>query len=255
MTSCAYLASLIALIGVAVSIAAPSDAADDPAPPSAQPATSPFDAQLEEIDSRIATIDRLRATFRQTKKTPLLKKPVVSSGVILVKGDRLRWDTTEPAPSTLTTDPEQIRIYYPEAGVVEEYETEGDIRLLSGTPLPRLATLRQHFTVSELNVSEFSPQRDSKRYIAAELLPKEGDLSKYVKVARVLLDREVPCVSTLILTDLDGEVTEIEFSEVQVGVDITDEQISLFVPPGTLVSRPLGEKSRDELLPQPRPEQ
>ncbi len=256
MTWRANLAKMILLIGLAAPLAADTDPADDGASGSTQPDISSFNAKLEELDSRIAKIDRLRASFRQMKKTPLLKKPMVSTGVILVKGDRLRWDTTEPAPSTLTSDPELIRIYYPEAHVVEEYEAKGDIRLLSGTPLPRLATLRQHFTISELNVSEFDPQRDPKRYLAAELQPKAGDLAKHVKAARVVLDREVPCVSTLILTDHDGEVTQLDFTEVHVGIEITEDQITLAVPEGTRVSRPLGDKT-GEAPPaptQPRPE-
>ena len=80
--------------------------------------------QLDEIDQRVAKITSLRADFEQQKHTPMLKQPLVSAGSLMVKGDKVRWDTRTPRPTAMAISGGEIKIYYPEAQVVEIYKAE-----------------------------------------------------------------------------------------------------------------------------------
>jgi outer membrane lipoprotein-sorting protein len=238
----------MALVAAALGAAADGPVTESPPrspAPAPQVATDPgFEARLEAIDARIGQITQLRAEFEQRKRTPLLKRPIESSGKVLVKGDRLRWDTLSPAPSTLVTDASEIRIYYPDARVVEVYAVTGgagDLRLISGTPLPRLATLKAQFALRELDPVEVGGVADPAepgRWLALELTPNTPELRPHVESVRVLLDTTLPCVRRIVLTDPDRETTEIEFKNVQVSIEIRDEELKLVVPEGTRVSRP-----------------
>jgi len=203
--------------------------------------------QLDEIDQRVAKITSLRADFEQQKHTPMLRQPLVSVGNLLVKGDKVRWDTRKPQPSAMQISggssgiEGEIKIYYPDATVVEIYKAQGDLRELSGSPLPRIALLRRYFDFSKIDASDMGIKAgDDGRFIALELKPRTDDLKEHITSVRVLMDASVPCIKKLSMLDADGDRTEIEFKNVQINADIDDAALELKVPPGTRVSRPLG---------------
>ncbi len=63
-----------------------------------------FEAKLADIDARAGRIQDYTARFEQQKYTALLRKPLVSSGVVKVLGPVVRWDTEKPEPAVLHTD-------------------------------------------------------------------------------------------------------------------------------------------------------
>src|SRR5688572_9067005 len=89
------------------------------AQPASQPATAPAGvdpklwARMVEINQRGAQIEYLSADFSQEKFTPLLKRPLISTGKITVAGPRMRWDTVKPEPTIMLIGEKEVELYYP----------------------------------------------------------------------------------------------------------------------------------------------
>ncbi len=229
------------MIRVVATIAAGAVLSTPDQPPTARPVT-PLPPALVELDARIAEIHDLRAEFEQRKHTPLLKRPLVSRGTVVARSDRVRWDTESPRRSSLVADREEIRIYYPDERIVEVYTVAGDLRPFAGSPLPRLGDLTEYFDVSTIDPSGMADGPLPARSLAAQLLPRTPALKDAIASVRVLFDGAVPCVTRVVMTDPDGERTEIEFKEVRTNAGLPDSATELRVPPGTREVRPIGGK-------------
>lgn len=211
----------------------------------AQPATEPgiaLSPELAELDARIAAIRDLRAGFEQRKHTPLLKKPLLSRGTVSARQDRVRWDTQSPRRSSLVAAGDEIRIYYPDERVVEIYPAAGDLRQLAGSPLPRLRALTEHFDIRSIEPSDVGEGALPERPLALELRPRTPELKDAVASVRVLLDAAVPCVTRLVMTDPDGERTEIEFRSVRANTGVADSEFELELPERTREVYPIGRR-------------
>lgn len=207
----------------------------------AAPTTAPSDsrlwAKLDEIDSRAAKIQSLAADFEQKKFTALLRKPLVSSGRVRVRGSVMRWDTQKPEETVLYIDPREARVYYPRQKALEVYPLDSRLGELAASPLPRLAALRERFEFEQVPAADLDRSADARQFIALKLTPKEASLRQYVTQVRVLLDVKAAHIVVAEVTDGDGERTVLRFSRVQINPDLGD--LELKVPPGTRVSHPL----------------
>jgi hypothetical protein len=75
--------------------------------------------------------------------------------------------------------------------------------------------------------------------LAVWMQPIDPELRKYVDHVRVLLDSDRGLVLAFEMIDPDGEQTIIRFSNVQTGVNLSDDSLKLDAPDGTKVVRPL----------------
>ena len=195
-----------------------------------------FDELLADIDRRSAQISDLTATFEQQKFTALLRKPLTSTGVVRVKGAVSRWDTKKPEPAVLHADRREIRMYYPRQKVVEVYPIDRRLSELAASPLPRLAALRQHFTIER----HAGPAGGATaNQLPLRLLPKDDFLKEHVDEVRVVLDVATACVVSVEVLDADGDRTLIRFDGVKLNTGLKEADLSLEMPVGTRVSRPL----------------
>lgn len=237
------------LLASAACMAGQPPAASLPTRPTAVPAPhadgpgedARFLARLQAVDAAMARVADLRADFVQTRHTPLLKKPLVSTGVVLTKGDQARWDTATPRASSLRIGPRAIRIYYPADQLVEEYPVDEGFKHLAGTPLPRLSVLRANFEITRLEPKDVDASRANLPLLALQLTPTSERVRSHLASVRVLIDESVPSATMIVLTDADGEVTRIEFRNVTLNRGVRDEEIDPKLPAGVRVSRPLGE--------------
>ena len=218
-------------------VLAPRAAAADDAKP--QPADKDFAAMLDDIDRRAGRAADLAGRFRQEKHTALLKKPLVSTGRIRMKGSVVRWDTETPEPGVLHSDGREIRMYYPKQSTVEVYPIDRRLSDLAASPLPRLAVLRQHFKIEPLSKRESETPRDAATPIEIRLTPSETYLAEHVEEVRVTLDRPSACVTKVEMVDTDGDRTVIQFTDTRTNTGIKDGDLDLVLPQGTKVSRPL----------------
>ena len=221
----------ILAIALAVVASGVAGAADEP------PALR---AKLDDIDRRAAAVSDLSGRFRQEKFTALLKKPLVSSGRVRTKGAVVRWDTETPEPAVLHADGREIRMYYPKQSVVEVYPIDRRLAELAASPLPRLAALRQHFSIEQLT-SDQQPQaeRDDPNRLALRLVPTDEFLGEHVDEVRVTLDVAAAGVVRVEMDDADGDRTVIRFLDVKTNTGIKPADLELVLPAGTKVSRPL----------------
>ena len=73
---------------------------------------------------------------------------------------------------------------------------------------------------------------------------------------RVLIDAETACARNVEMTDADGDVTTITFTNIKTDTGVSDTDVKLVTPPGTTVSRPLeGGSPKAEPRPPPSPPQ
>ena len=194
-------------------------------------------AKLTEIDARAAKVRSLSADFEQQKFTALLRKPLISSGRVRVRGQVMRWDTIKPQASVLYIDAHEARVYYPDQKALEIYPLDSRLGELAASPLPRLAELRSRFAFEQVPVTELNASADAAHFVALKLTPTDESLRKYVSQVRVLLDTENAHIVVAEVIDGDGERTVLSFKNVQINPDVGD--LELRVPAGTKVSHPL----------------
>lgn len=211
------------------------------AAPTTIPATAPVDdalwARLREIDSRAGRIQSLSAHFEQKKFTALLRKPLVSTGTIRIKGPVMRWDSDKPEPSVLLVGQHEVKMYYPAEKIVEVYPLDQRMGELAASPLPRLDVLRKKFAFEQIQAKELDAGADPARFIALRLTPTEASLREHVREVRVLLDVRGAYIVAAEMVDSDGDRTSLAFKDVKPNADVPD--LALVVPAGTKVTHPL----------------
>lgn len=219
------------------------------APPATQPAAaSPGDApagvdpqlwtQMVAIDARASRITSMVAHFQQEKFTALMRKPIVSSGTIRIKGSMMRWDTTEPYPSTMLFSDREAKIFYPNPapGSLEIYSLDQRMAEMAASPLPRLKVLKEAFTFAQIPVHDMDANAKS-GFLALRMTPREPSLKEHVQEVRVLLDANAGYIVRAEMTDADGDRTVLHFSQIKLNVD--PGKLELTVPAGTKVVHPL----------------
>lgn len=217
------------------------------APPATAPATAPSDAfqrQLEAIDQRAGNIKDLTADFVQEKRSPLLRKPLVSRGTVKARGSAALWETAEPEPTRMTLEPQTLRIYYPNQKTVEEYPMRGQLGMMAASPLPRLDAIRQNFNLTSDDGSGLPAVEGVAHPVPVRMTAKDPELAKFVDHVRVLLDADRGLVMVFEMIDPDGEQTVIHFSNVHVDVGLSDDALKLNPAPGTKIVRPLEGNSK-----------
>lgn len=212
--------------------------------PSTLPAAAPagIDAvlwgRMIEVDARAGKIADLTAEFEQKKFTPLLKKPMVSSGTVKAKGSAMLWDTRAPEPTMMRVDEKEVRIFYPNQKIVEVYPLEGQLSALAASPLPRLASLIPHFRFAAAKGADLGEEERADRLVV-ELTPIDKSLREHVDHVTVLIDAERGFILAFQLIDADGERTVIRFTNVKTNGKLDDGKLELKLPEGVKTVRPL----------------
>jgi outer membrane lipoprotein-sorting protein len=234
--------ALLILAGAGANPIAAETPATAPTAASGPTASPQFLSQLREINAKGLAIKDLRAEFVQEKQSALLRKPLVSRGHVLARGDTSLWQTDAPEPTVMTCNPRQLRLYYPDRHVVEEYPIASRLGMLAASPLPSLDVILQNFTVwpdvgdGLAAASGGAPEG----LVAVRMTPATEDVRRYVDHARVLLDPKRGLVLVFEMVDPDSERTVIRFSNVQTDTGLTDADVQLHLPGDVKVVRPLG---------------
>ncbi|MBC7772603.1 MAG: outer membrane lipoprotein carrier protein LolA [Pyrinomonadaceae bacterium] len=212
-------------------------------PTDAKVVDAAFDKRLAAVDEKMAAVTDLRADFEQKKKTALLKKPIVSKGSLLCKGETVLWRTTGPRKSDMLVAGGEVTVYYPDDHLAEVYSMGPEFRDASGGPLPRLSKLRESFEFAAMEVKDMvggGEKVDVSTRIAIRLTPKTEELKKHVGSVRVLIDERVPCAERIVIVDPEGDETELLFTGVKINSGMKDAELELKLPEKTKISRPAG---------------
>jgi outer membrane lipoprotein-sorting protein len=214
------------------------------AAPTTAPATSPATdpalwKRMVEIDARGAEVRDLTADFEQRKFTALLRKPLVSSGAIRVRGSAMRWDTQLPEPTVLAIDEKEVRLYYPRQKTLEVYAIDQRFSSLAASPLPRLEVLRRFFSFERIAVKSFESGLDETSGLALRLTPINQALGEHIEAVRVLLEVKTGLIQQAETIDVDGDRTLLVFSRPRTNTGLEEKDVRLEIPAGVKVSRPL----------------
>ena len=202
---------------------------------------------LVEIDARGAKIHDLSADFTQEKHTALLKKPLVSTGHILIKGSASLWTTTHPEPTVMRIDDKEVRLYYPRQKVVEVYRTDERMGSLAASPFPRLAVIKSHFTFERVSPHDLLPNADPSKYIALRMKPTEPELQKHIDEVTVVLEIATGFVARAQTIDSDGDRVVLSFSNIKINSGLKDDDLKLQLPADVEITRPLeGGSDKDQ---------
>jgi outer membrane lipoprotein-sorting protein len=193
---------------------------------------------LLDIDRRAGQITDLQADFEQQKFTAMLKKPLVTSGRVFVRGSTMLWDTQRPEPNQLQITDKEVRIYYPAQKVIEAYQVQEKLGQLAASPLPRLSVLEKHFNFEPIPVADMG-ESDGEEFFAVRMTPTQPALREHVEQIRVLLDATRGLIVRLEMRDSDGERTVIRFSNAKTNSGLKDEQLTIAAPADVKVTRPL----------------
>jgi outer membrane lipoprotein-sorting protein len=210
------------------------------APPASRPANIEpgLWARMLEVDAKAGEVFDLTASFEQRKITAMLKKPLISSGRIHVRGPVMLWKTEKPEPSVVRISEREISIYYPTQNTIEVYPVAEKLGSLVASPLPRLSVLLEHFTFEPLALSELG-ESDATRFLAFRMRPGNPELARHIEQVRVLLDAASGLIVRLELCDSDGDRTLISFSQAQTNTGLRETDVQIAAPPDVKVTRPL----------------
>jgi outer membrane lipoprotein-sorting protein len=195
--------------------------------------------QMQEINARGAAIKDLRADFTQQKFTPLLKKPLTSTGQILIKGSASLWNTKEPEPTIMRIDDKQVKLFYPKQKAIEVYAIDQKMGALAASPLPQLDTLKKSFSFEKVPAKELLPEADDAKHLALRMRPTDPEIKKHVDEVDVVLDIASGFVLRAQTIDPDGDRIVLSFSNPKINTGIKEDELELKAPSGTTVTHPL----------------
>jgi outer membrane lipoprotein-sorting protein len=195
--------------------------------------------RMQDVNARAANVHDILADFTQEKFTSLLKKPLVSKGVIRATTSVMRWETTSPEPTVMRIDVNSAAIYYPQEKLEEVYPITGQLGSLAASPLPRLDVLAKHFHFAAENANALDPATDDQKCLALKMTPIDESLREHVQQVRVLIDVATGLMLRVEVADADGDRTVISFSNVRVNTNPPDPALPIDLPPGVKVERPL----------------
>jgi outer membrane lipoprotein carrier protein len=188
------------------------------------------EAAAAALQRRYESVRDLRAEIVQTTRSASLgtgpSHSIVSSGTVtLAKPGKLRWSYEQPEPSLVVSDGATLWIYDPQFQEVQKLPaTEG---YLSGAAIQFLlgeGDMGRDFEISALACGEDS----------AELLLVPRTPASYEKLHVVVNPGTGDLKKTTVFFVL-GNVTEVEFSDIQINLDPPPETFRLEPPPGVRV--------------------
>jgi outer membrane lipoprotein carrier protein len=182
---------------------------------------------LEKIEEKYKLAKTIVAEFNQINEIAALKQKKPSSGKISVKRpDKVRWETLKPDVNLLVSDGKKIWNYTPpfdedERGQVIEMKTKNFRSSLAAALLAGSFSVAKDMKIEKLDTDA--------NYV---LLPKKGTAGS-IKEAQVKIDTEKLYIVQVVLLHKEGNRTEINLTNIELGKEIDDKVFEFEVPPNT----------------------
>ena len=181
---------------------------------------------LQEVKAKYAKTGTLSADFSQVNEDAALTgKKKQSSGKILVKRPKIRWEIQKPNPSLLISDGQSYWFYTPPFD-------EGE----RGQVIVKKASQIQSKLVDALLSGSFTPEQFSKIIPKGDrvfqLVPKLGT-SGTVALATIEVDSEKKLIQKVSLEHKGGNRTEVTLSNIDLGTSLEDSLFRFSPPPNT----------------------
>ena len=158
----------------------------------------------------MSSVRTVSATFTQVQHRSLLSKPLESTGTLaFTRPDRILWKVEQPAASVFVIDGTKVGMAYPDLGVREEMDLDGNPdaeRLTRGLMVWLAGDLEQ--VTRDYHVT-WAPGPPS----VATLVPRDELLLGLLSKLELTISGEPPRVDRVVMFEPDGDRVEITLSD------------------------------------------
>ncbi len=192
---------------------------------------------LDNLQKRYEKIKDYQADFSQEAVLKLGQTTEKAFGKIYIKKpDMMRWDYDKPRRQQIIINKSEIIIYVPdEKQVMKDRAPQGSINMTSF--ITNIARIREDFNIA---FSQNKKEPNSGKYFL-ELTPKKEGMN----ITRAVLDVSEKdfLIEKLSITDLQGNITNVSFSDIKIDAGIRDSLFTFKIPKGVeVIERPKAQK-------------
>lgn len=183
-------------------------------------------AQQNQIIDKVTTAAKsattLQCEFTQTKTMKMLKRDMVSKGIMYYKSpDKLRWQYTSPYDYTFILNGGQVRIKSTKSSQNIDLKNNKMFKQLSQIILGSITggglKNNSNFTV-EVYMSGES-------YVA-KLTPRTKELKQIYTIIEVYFNKSLTMVNSVKLVEKTGDVTIVKLYNIKTGVSLNESQFN-----------------------------
>lgn len=178
------------------------------------------EAVVQAVEARYADVETMRADFVQTTRSDVFGADTQSGTLVLERPAKMRWEFGDD--KQFVTDGKTMWVYSKADNQVIRYDDISTQRSSLDSLLSSLHQLDELFAVELVESGET---------VKLDLTPQDQG---QVKEVRLELTEEL-LVKHVTITDPFGSVTDLEFSNVRLDVEVADSAFTFEPPPGAQV--------------------
>jgi len=187
------------------------------------------------IDEQQRKIETLTALFVQTKETSLVKKPLLSSGLVKFKRpDLIHWNYAEPAPMEVAIYGKGIWIYYPGSLQAEKYYLGRNKRMTQSLE-PLLAIFQKTFRQLSDGYAIIYEGLETERIHHFHLHPRDEQVQKFLSRVDLWIDKSSGAIIRFKMVEANGDRLSLEFKNLQINPPLADDDLKIKIPPSVRV--------------------
>ena len=188
-------------------------------------ASAEADDASAELISLIDAFDQVTGRFAQTIVDASLQTLEESSGSLALQRPKFRWQVETPFAQLIIADGAEMQIYDPDLAQLSLHDIDKN---LGPTPLTIL------LGDTETLATEFTVSRSTDGAMQRFVLRPRSQSALFIQVELIFQGR---LLERLAIWDSAGQLTRIQFSEMQLTQGIEAERFELILPEGTDVIR------------------
>ena len=188
-------------------------------------ASADADDASAELISLIDAFDQVTGRFAQTIVDASLQTLEESSGSLALQRPKFRWQVETPFAQLIIADGAEMQIYDPDLAQLSLHDIDKN---LGPTPLTIL------LGDTETLATEFTVSRSTDGAMQRFVLRPRAQSALFIQVELIFQGR---LLERLAIWDSAGQLTRIQFSEMQLTQGIEVERFELILPEGTDVIR------------------
>jgi len=179
---------------------------------------------LEKIKTRERSLKTFIATFSQTKKTQLLKEPLLSVGMIYFDNrGRLLFQVTSPSPVTILFKGGELITWYPDLSKVKKrYVGAGAVKKYFGLG-NTVEELKKQYHI------ELSPESKEEHY-RLRLTPRTESMAKRIEIIGVEVGRDTWLPATIHFREQGGDFTTIKLDFISINEPLPPDIFKIDIP-------------------------
>lgn len=220
----------LVLVAAARLLRAPADAGVAAPSPSTPPGRLELKTVVEKVQKRYDAAADFRARFGQTLTNVAFGRKNTQGGEVLFKKPgRMRWNYTQPEPKTYVADGSTLWLYEPEDKQAFKQDLKSSQLPAALAFLTGQGSLTAEFDVTLAGRTPYGGPAD---YVLS-LVPKEPQAQ--VKSIVFVVDPTTFNVRESVITDAQGNVNDLVFSDIRVNTGIPDATFRFTPPAGVRV--------------------